>query len=348
MMKRGSNKKTIAGIAALLLTVCAVAGGTALYERQQQEKLEERLREEAEDAEDGSWTDENTLYFDGDMYGFDHRIESFLFMGTDASGNEDGEGEEYQGAMADYLLLMVLDHTSRTYGYLQIDRNTITEVNEIGIDGELINTWDEQICTAHWYGGNREMSAENTVEAVKLLVGELDHIDGYYVVNMQDIGRLNHAVGGVEVTVDDDLTRWDESLTKGKTLVLSDEQAEAFIRARMYVGNEENSARMNRQRQYMDSFFKKVKENVMKDPEFATTLWNTLRDVAVTDMNGNVFSRIAQMFLKGESKGILTIKGESKLGNVLNDGLEHEEFYADPDSIREVMTELYSLVPVEE
>ena len=65
-------------------------------------------------------------------------------------------------------------------------------------------------------------------------------------------------------------------------------------------------------------------------------------------MNGMDFSRIARMLLDGEDKGILKIEGESKLGTVLNDGLEHEEFYADLTSVRDVMTDLFSLVPLGE
>ena len=54
------------------------------------------------------------------------------------------------------------------------------------------------------------------------------------------------------------------------------------------------------------------------------------------------------MLLKGQDKGILTISGKTKVGRVLDDGEEHEEFYADPSSIRDVMTQLYSLVKIEE
>ena len=116
----------------------------------------------------------------------------------------------------------------------------------------------------------------------------------------------------------------------------------------MSLKDDSNQARMSRQKQYMDGLFQKVREHTRSNPEYGLQLWDSLQDVAVSDMNGMDFSRIARMLLDGEDKGILKIEGESKLGKVLNDGLEHEEFYADPISIRDVMTDLFSLVPLGE
>lgn len=345
---KSTYSRIIAGIAALLLVVAAVAGGTMLLERREQRALEARLREQAGEIEDVLWTEDNTVYIDSTLYGYDHRIETYLFIGTDLSGNESAEGEDYNGAMADYLLLMVLDHTDNTIGCLQIDRNTITPVDELDENGDITLTRDLQICTAHWFGSNRQMSAENTVEAVKRLLGELERIDGYYVINMREIGALNHAVGGVEITLSEDLSAVDPAMTLGSTLTLSDAQAEAFVRARMSVGEGTNVERMSRQQQYMEALLDKVRAEVRTNSQYGVELWNMIRDIAESNMNGNAFSRIANKLLKGEDKGILKLQGHTELGHVLNDGLEHEEFYADTASIRDVMTELFSLVPAEE
>lgn len=339
------QKEHIAGFLVLILVIGAIAGGTAYYEKQSSARLEEELREKAKEYEP-EWPVEDTVFIDDMTYGFDHRLEKYLFIGTDGSGS--GEGEEYHGPMADFLLLMVLDYTDNTLGCIQIDRNTITKIPEIGAKGDLLGERTVQLCTAHWFGGTPKLNAENTVEAVKYFLGELDSIDGYFVMNMQDIAALNHTVGGVEVTIDGDMTSADRAFTDGATLTLDDNQAERFVRARMSLKDDSNQARMSRQKQYMDGLFQKVREHTRSNPEYGLQLWDSLQDVAVSDMNGMDFSRIARMLLDGEDKGILKIEGESKLGKVLNDGLEHEEFYADPISIRDVMTDLFSLVPLGE
>lgn len=347
MKQKSRLRKPIIGMLALLIAVAVAAAGASIYERRRQAERDKELAHLAATVENTTWTDDNTVMLDGDLYGFDHRIETFLFVGTDASGNESATGADYHGAMADFLLLAVLDHTQNSIGYLQIDRNTITEVRELYEDGRLATLRDLQICTAHWYGHDPEMSAENTVTAVRMLLGELENINGYYVVNMKDIGQINRAVGGVEVTIDEDLTMVDSAFTKGTTLTLTDEQAERYVRARRGVGDEDNAARMVRQRRYMDGLLQKVKQLTTGNPKYGNELWKMLRHIAVTNMNGNAFSRMAQKMLKGEDKGILRLRGETRLGDVLDDGKEHEEFYPDVESIRDTMTELFSLVLVE-
>lgn len=339
------KKKTVLAAVILALVLLAIVAGSVLIEKEQQRKLESELQAQQQALRESPWTADNTVQFGGSKYGFDHRLETFLFIGTDASGNSDPD--DFRGPMADYLLLMVLDHTENTIGYLQIDRNTVTDVRELSWEGEEITSRKLQICTAHWYGRSPEMAAENTVYAVRQLLGGLGKIDGYFVMSFADIGRLNHAVGGVEVTVEDEMDQSDPALKKGETLTLSDSQAASFLRARMGVGEGTNAERMARQRQYMASFFRKVKDKTLENPKFGLELWNALRDSAVSNMNGNVFSRIAQKLLKGTDTGIRTVPGKTVLGYVLQDGVEHEEFYADEDALPDVMRDLFSLVLIE-
>lgn len=340
----------------ILFTMCAVLQGCGKNGRAadksgegrtEEEISEEEEYEEEEDSYSSSkWNYTNTVDFDGQIYGFDHRIESFLLIGTDKSG-EAGAGKG-GGGMADFLMLLVMDYTDDAYGALQIDRNTIATVYELDDDGSQANMRDQQICTAHFYGKDPEMSARNTVDSVKELLGNLYDIDGYYVLNMEDIATLNDSVGGVEVTVKQDLTPSDPALTEGATLTLNGDQAVHFLRSRMSLSDATNKARMSRQTQYMDSLFKQIGSRAKSDPQFGIRLWETMKNAAVSDMNGNAFSRIANMFFQGEDRGILQIDGKTKVGKVLDDGLEHEEFYPDTESVRDAMCSLYSMTLVED
>ena len=346
-MRRRSKLKYVFGVLLLLAVFAAVMLTVTILERS------EKLKDQADAG--GSqvsgeriWADVDTVDFDQGLFGFDHRMESFLFVGTDNSGNEHpAEGEEYHGAMADFLLLLVMDYTDDTYGFLQIDRNTITEVEMLGSKGEYWGFSDLQICTSHWYGSNLTESAENTVTAVSRLLGDLENISGYYVLNMDDIGVLNSSVGGVEVTIEDDLTATDPDMVKGTTLTLTDEQAERYFRARMGVGGGTNVERMARQRNYMSSFFAKVGDLTRQNAAFYNQLWSDIHTVGQTNMNGNAFSRIANMLIKGENKGIFTLKGETKEGYILGDDEAHDEFYPSETAVFDVMNELYPLIPIE-
>ena len=57
-------------------------------------------------------------------------------------------------------------------------------------------TAEQQLCTAHWYGGTDEIGCQNQVKAVSDLLGGLP-ISGYFSLGLDDIPELNHAIGGV-------------------------------------------------------------------------------------------------------------------------------------------------------
>jgi LCP family protein required for cell wall assembly len=261
-------------------------------------------------------------------------------MGTDASGSEDSS--DYQGNMADFLMLVVVDKTDDTYGFLQLNRDTMTRVTLLQDDGSGYAHANIQLCTAHWYGKDKEASCENTVEAVEYLLGGIK-IDGYYAINMSEIPTLNNAVGGVEVTLEEDFTAKDSKMKKGATITLNDEQSYIYIHDRYGVGDEENTSRMKRQKQYMKAFFQKAKEKTASNPAFLTETLNKLEDDATTNMTGKTMSRLAKAISEGTSKGILSFDGEVKLGQALKDGLDHTEFYPDADSMLGIMTTLYTL-----
>ncbi|MBQ9015767.1 MAG: LCP family protein [Firmicutes bacterium] len=330
-MKRHSNKKVILWI---IIAVAVIAAfGAALH-------LLENGLFDAEDADYDPIEDENNLYLNGAEYQITHNIESYLLIGTDDSGNVEAEGtKEYRGQMADFLLLFVMDRTDNTHGYLQINRNTMLDVPTMDTDGNGEGESFEQICTAHWYGGAPEHGCNNTVYCVSTLLGEMP-IDGYYSIHMSQVGVLNQAVDGVEITLDEDFSDADPMMVKGRTLTLSDSQAEIYVRGRMQVGDGTNEARMQRQMRFMNQFKKQAREKMNHDNSFINDLFEELQDEAVTNIQRNRLSVITNQIYKGEDLGILTIDGETKIGTTLKDGQEHEEFYADEASIAEAMVKL--------
>ncbi len=332
MYKRQNKSKTIIGtVIAVLLIVLFGVGIYAL----------EHFMKDRDDVEEETAQTESIILSIGDYeLEVTHNIEAYLLLGTDDSGNEEAVGtEDYRGSLADFQLLLVLDRTDNKYGFLDIDRNTMAEVPFIDNNGEGADTIEEQICTAHWYGADPEQGCDNTVWSVSTLLGELP-IDGYYSIHMSDIGVLNHAVGGVQVTLDEDFSDIDPEMTKGKTLVLTDEQAEIYVRGRMEIGDGTNAARMSRQMQFMEDFKKKAMAKMQTDKSFLNDLFEELSDRAVTDIPENRVSVIINSVYKGEDQGILTLKGTTKEGKKLGDGKVHEEFYPEDLSIVDVMSRL--------
>ena len=269
-------------------------------------------------------------------------IENYLLIGTDATGNNKN-GADYQGSMADFLMLVIVDKTENTYSFLQFNRDTMTEVALIDHNGEGEATANIQLCTAHWYGGNREQSCENTVKSVKKLLGGIQ-IDGYYELNMSEIPKLNSMVDGVTVTLEDDFSKKYPKMKKGATINLDDEQAYAYVHDRYGVGDEENASRMKRQQQYMTGFFKKLQEKVKANPNYANEVFESLQDVSTTDITIGKISNISNIFASGTDKGIFELAGKSKIGQALGDEMDHMEFYVNKKAMVSTMSELFGIV----
>lgn len=274
---------------------------------------------------------------------FAHPVQTYLFIGTDKSGNEDAEGEEYHGSMADALMLVVVDEEEKAYGILQLNRDTITEVPMLLQDGSANASAQMQLCTAHWYGKDKAASCDNTVETVSKMLGGLP-IDGYYALKMDAMPLLNHEVGGVTVTLEDDMTKLDPAMKKGTTLTLTDRQAELLMQSRYAMEDDRNTQRMRRQQIFLKAFMKKIKKQNAGDINATVKLYDRLRPYATTDIKMNDLTALLKDMQEYTDKGIITIDGTSKIGEKLHDGKKHWEFYMDEDSLETSMKQLYPLV----
>ena len=298
-------------------------------------------------SEDGFLMDEQSeelaalgsLKLNGNIYSYYHDFETYLIMGTDKTG---ADSKVYQGSMSDFLMLVIVDKTDNNYSFLPINRDTMSEVRLIQDDGTGVATAELQLCTAHWYGGNAEQSCANTVESISKLFGGLK-INGYYAIPMDAIPKLNHSVGGVTVKLLEDFQDIDRQMKKGETLALSDEQAYRYIHDRYGVGDEKNTSRMKRQQQYMEAFFTKAKEKAKSDKAYVGQLFREFEQTATTNLTAKKISGLTNRLIKGTQKGFFEIKGTSKIGKALGDGIDHAEFYPDKESIIDVMTKIYGL-----
>lgn len=333
--------KLIGGFAALLLGIVLFA--SALF------FAEKRFMRREDTSDTGDWeleSNEYGLYLGDKFYYFTDSIRAYLFIGTDASSDLP-EAEGVQGDLADFLALLVINDTQKCFGILHLDRDTMTQVPILDKDGAELGDYPEQLCTAHWYGGTEEIRGANTINAVSNALGSFP-IDGYYGINMKDISAVNHVLGGVPVTIQEDLTSVDPSMKKGAQITLSDAQVEKYLRARMSVGEGTNKERMNRQMQYMQNAYRIAFEKLDQDPSFADDAYDELTGKVFTDQYHKTFSQIMNKMAKYENRGILTFEGESRMGDTFGDGDKHAEFYPYPESIAEQIGKLVHYDRVEQ
>jgi len=273
------------------------------------------------------------LEYNGKTYELKDNIDTILILGLDKFKTEELSSFN-NDKQADFLMLLVIDNSNKTYKTIQINRDTMTEMNVLGVAGDKIGTVVKQIALSHTYGNGKEISCRNVANAVsKLLDGvEVDH---YISFTMDAVQIYNGLVDGVTVEVLDDFTKIDDTLVKGETVTLMGEQALIYVRARNGLEDATNRNRMNRQKQYLEALFDKSREKAKEDEEFISRAALKLTEYLVSDYSGNRLETLLEDLSEYSYEKTLTISGESVAGE------EFMEFYPDETSKKEAVIDCF-------
>ena len=261
-------------------------------------------------------------------------IQSILLIGLDKyeeAVNNSGYNNDQQ---ADFVMLFVIDNKNGTYSALQLNRDTMVDINVLGVAGEKIDTVNQQLALAHTYGNGKAVSCRNTVDAVSGLLNNID-IDRYISVTMDAVPVVTDLVGGVEVTINDDFSSVDSSLVNGETVVLHGEQALTYVRTRQGLEDSSNVARMERQQQYLESLFSAFNEKAEQDDDSVVKASLELSDYILSNFTSYQLENLINNLADYEFGETYTLDGENKVGE------KYMEFYADEDSVNDVVLDLF-------
>lgn len=217
------------------------------------------------------------------------------------------------GGQADYLLLLAIDHTDKKIHQLQLERDTMAEIDILGIFGNEVGTRTEQLCLAHSFGATPEDNAKYTIRAVERLLDGME-IEGYYMIDYAAMPVLNDALGGVTVKIEEDMTSVNPAWTKGNKVTLKGKEAETFVRTRKTIGSGTNEERMVRQNEFMTNAIAKMKEKIGEDLSFGETLLTQLQKLSVSNMT---VKRLAEELYKAREYETLAVEhpeGEYTIG----------------------------------
>lgn len=338
------GRKVFFAVLILIVIVAVIAGVYTLLSR-----LEKRLDKTPENAglalsrtsappeDPADGVDEPTtpvIYYNGGKYTYNEGLSTLLILGVDDPELTETQSTE-NTSQADFLLLAVFDPEGESCTLIQLNRDTMCEVSVMDALGKRYATEYEQLALAHTYGNGLEKSCENTVYTVSRLLYGIT-IENYFSFTMDAIPILNNLVGGVTVTVEDDFTGIDDTLIKGETVTLTDENVEHFVRSRMGMKDDgTNLARMRRQRSYMTALFSAMSERMKADSSFALDAWAALGDSMVTDCTVNELNEYVENFGGYTLSGIRVPEGELKLGE------KYYEFYVDDADLQKLVIDTF-------
>ncbi len=320
--KKASKKKALLLVLVCVVVMCSALLAISIWEKQQNFVGEQSTQETTSDKADGV------------EYKLNKNIETVLVMGLDKF-SEDIDTSSYDNdQQADFLMLFVLDNQNKTCKALHINRDTIVEMNVLGIAGQEVGTTTRQIALAHTYGNGQNVSCRNTAKAVSNLLDGIA-ITHYVSVTMDAVPVFNDLVGGVTVEVLDDFTGIDDTLVKGEKVTLMGDKALTYVRNRYGLEDSTNSNRMVRQKQYIEELYRLTREKTEDDENFVLTAWKELAQYTVSDCYEQDLLQIYEKVSGYEYLGTVNIEGESVVGE------RFMEFYPDEEKLEKLILEMF-------
>ncbi len=304
--------------------------GVHVWEQQQAKRAAEAVS-----TEDPLPNDRLRVYYNDSWYLSRYDLETFLIMGLDKFEDTLSEPDSYNNnQQADFLLLMIVDRTHGSYTALHINRDTMAEIQRLGLGGKKLNTFTGQLALAHTYGSGGKDSCRNTVKAVSRFLYDVP-IDHYFSVTMDAIPILNDLAGGVTVHINDDFSAVDPTLEQGKDIRLAGQQALTFVRSRRDVGDSSNLSRMERQREFITALYEQLSRKMRETDGFGAKLASNLADYTVSDLTTTELSNFAERFRDYSFAGIRSLDGEAVKGE------RFMEYYVDEAALQQTVIELF-------
>ena len=322
-------KKTTRMILILIVLLLCAGLGFAAY--RVQKLSEQETIAEAGSSEHADRPATSLTLSDGEELPLKKHISTLLVIGIDdiegKAGPQPEDGLFYNLNLADFQTVLVFDDDAKTVTPVQLNRDTMAEVSWLSINGKIGGWETMQITFAHTYGSGGKDSCENCVRAVsRFLYGA--PVDHYISFTMDAIPLLNDLVGGVQVTLEEDLPALGEEYTAGAEILLKGQAALRFVRYRDMSRTDANARRMVRHRQYLNAFIPAAREAVADNKDFVLDAFQALDSYLCMDMTVNDLSDAVNKLCEYEILPAVTYEGTYTQG-------EWAEFRADAASVDE-------------
>lgn len=281
--------------------------------------------------------DPSVVKYKGKEYRYKDGMITILCMGIDKS-EETFEKQSVSGAsgQADTIFLLAMDTEQKEINIIAVSRDTMVMMKNFDAAGKETGVSENHLGLAFAYGDGQEKSCQLMQEAVSTLFYDLP-IHGYGAILLDAIAPLNDCVGGVTVTIPEDLTKLDPAFVQGASVTLSGEQARKFVQSRDTEQAGSNQARMSRQKQYLMSFVNAAFQAIKKNPTLVAEMYKQLDGQMITNIGVNEATYLASEMLgmKFSQENIYQVEGEIVQGSV------YEEFHADDEKLTQLVIDIF-------
>lgn len=307
---------------------------------QQTEEAEQQTEEADDETEEGSSTDlkKGQVRYGGKVYQYKDNLLTILCMGIDSRDGIDKVKTPGAGGQADCVILAVLDDKTKKIQLINVSRDAMVPIELYNMYGSFVRKERAQITLQYAYGNGRERSCELMEQVVSDLFYGIP-IHGYCALAMSTIADLNDAIGGVTVTVPDELAAFVPSFTAGETITLQGQQAVDFVHSRNIYATElgSNNRRIARQKMFVKGFVDQAKKRIKEDLTLPAKLYQLVEKQMVTSISLDqaVFLCTEYLDCDFSMDDMLSVEGTITKENV------YEEFNVDEKALYELILKVF-------
>lgn len=246
----------------------------------------QRIRTEYESKaqETLQWKESWVAYGD-DVYEYNQECMNFVVMGIDRSGELEKETKlsDWSAGQADAIFLLSLDNRNKKVSVIGIPRNSMVNVEIYNEQEECIDTIYNQICLQYGYAGGGELGLQKMKDTVsKLLYGLPIH--GACAVSYDAIGVVAEHLGGIEVTLSEDMSALDKNYTVGSSVVLSKKNIIPYLRYRDNTVLGSPTTRLSRQKEFLKTAMAQAIQEVKERPAVVNEIYQEMLPYMNTDI----------------------------------------------------------------
>lgn len=283
-------------------------------------------------------SDGDFVVYNGERYWYNEDIITVLCIGVDREAFASPDDMVIGGnGQADADVLLIFDKARGEINFLNISRDAMVELDRYNIQGQYIDTVNEQLCLSYAFGNGQETSCENTALSVSRLLYGMP-INAYVAIDFDSIAALNDAVGGVSVPITEEIADKFPNSPVGSLVTLVGSEAVTYVRTRDTSLLDSNNARMSRQKQFIIAFLRKALEQIKSDPTRTLSLFNSVSDNMVTSMKLSEVTYFGSFFAEHGFK-------EENMTSVQGEVIEGEDGYAqfipDETALYETVLDLF-------
>lgn len=335
--RRNTKRRRALRIAAIVAVVLVVVGGGSAFAVWNAVKSGEQALHQAADATDiqtaensVTYDEGRTVQYNGHTYALNENMVSVVVMGYDQRTEDANAGRAGQ---ADAVMVLALDTATGKATAIGVPRDSMVDVTK-AVGDAYLGQGKMQLCLAYSYGDGADTSAQYVTTAVSRVLYNMP-MSYYFAIDMQGIGPLNDAIGGVVINPLQTIPGTD--IVEGDETILFGDDALKYVQWRDTSVLTSPLDRQARQVQYVKAFASKLLTQAKGNVGALVDLYNTAGDYSVTNLGLNEFSYLASTVVSHgiSSLDVVTLQGEAEQGDV------YMEYYLDQDSVYQTVLDVY-------